>query len=390
MNHFGNPVGKTLIALSIGLLAACDKPAEEQQSATEQTPAATAEAPAKSAGGQLHVYNWSDYIAEDTLKNFTEASGIKVVYDVFDSNEVLEAKLLAGSSGYDVVVPSNPFLAKQIKAGVFQKLDKSKLSNWENLDKNLLKALEPSDPGNEYSIPYMWGTIGIGYNVDKVKAALGDGAPVDSWDLVFKPENIAKLKDCGVSFLDSPTEILPAALHYLGHPVDSQNADELKAAEDLFLSIRPSVAYFHSSKYISELASGDICVAIGYSGDLNQAISRATEAGNGVNLSYSIPKEGAGSFFDMLAIPADAKNVEQAHQFLNFLLQPEVMAEITNYVKFPNANAAATPLVDEEIRNDPGIYPSDEVLAKIYTFPDLPNKTLQQMNDSWVKIKTSR
>ena len=389
MKHFGNHLGKTLIILSLGLLAACDKPANEQQSAAEQTSQTTASAPA-AAGGQLHVYNWSDYIAEDTLKNFTQATGIKVVYDVFDSNEVLEAKLLAGSSGYDVVVPSNPFLAKQIKAGVFQKLDKSKLGNWDNLDKKLLKALEPSDPGNAYSIPYMWGTIGIGYNVDKVKAALGDGAPVDSWDLVFKAENIAKLKDCGVSFLDSPTEILPAAMHYLGHPSDSQDPEHLKAAEELFLSIRPSVAYFHSSKYISELSSGDICVAVGYSGDLNQSISRATEAGNGVNLRYSIPKEGAGSFFDMLAIPADAKNVEQAHQFLNYLLQPEVMAPITNYVKFPNANAASTPLVDEAIRNDPGIYPSDEVLAKIYTFPDLPSKTLQSMNDSWIKIKTSR
>lgn len=387
MKHFG----KTLIALSLGMLAACDKPAPEQQNATAQAPEeAAASTPAAASGQVLHVYNWSDYIAEDTLENFTKASGIKVVYDVFDSNEVLEAKLLAGSSGYDVVVPSNPFLAKQIKAGVFQKLDRSKLGNWDNLDKDLLKALEPSDPGNQYSIPYMWGTIGIGYNVDKVKAALGDGAPVDSWDLVFNPENMAKLKDCGVSFLDSPTEMLPAALHYLGHQPDSQNPDELKAAEALFLNIRPSVAYFHSSKYISELASGDICVAIGYSGDLNQSISRATEAGNGVNLRYVIPKEGAGSFFDMLAIPADAKNVEQAHQFLNYLLQPEVMAPITNYVKFPNANSASTPLVDEAIRNDPGIYPSADVLAKIYTFPDLPNETLQLMNDSWVKIKTER
>jgi len=218
----------------------------------------------------LHVYNWSDYIAEDTLANFEKETGIKVVYDVFDSNEVLEAKLLAGSSGYDVVVPSNPFLAKQIKAGVFQKLDKSKLPNWSNLDKDLLKALDPSDPGNQYSVPYMWGTIGIGYNVEKVKAVLGEDAPVDSWDLVFKPENMEKLKSCGVSFLDSPTEILPAALHYLGYAPDSSKADELKKAEELFLSIRPSVAYFHSSKYISDLANGNICVAIGYSGDIYQ------------------------------------------------------------------------------------------------------------------------
>ena len=204
--------------------------------------AAGVSAMAQADGKVLHVYNWSDYIAPDTLSKFEKQSGIKVVYDVFDSNEVLEAKLLAGSSGYDLVVPSNPFLAKQIKAGVFQKLDRSKLANWKNLDENLLKALEPSDPGNQYSIPYMWGTIGIGYNVDKVKAVLGDSAPVDSWDLVFKPENMAKLKECGVSFLDSPTEILPAALNYLGYSPTSEKPAELKKAEELFLSIRKDTA----------------------------------------------------------------------------------------------------------------------------------------------------
>ncbi|QLF95054.1 polyamine ABC transporter substrate-binding protein [Pseudomonas sp. ABC1] len=338
----------------------------------------------------LHVYNWSDYIAEDTLENFTKETGIKVVYDVFDSNEVLEAKLLAGASGYDIVVPSNPFLAKQIKAGVFQKLDRSKLSNWENLDKDLLKALEPSDPGNAYSIPYMWGTIGIGYNVDKVKAVLGENAPVDSWDLVFKPENIEKLKSCGVAFLDSPTEILPAALHYLGLPPDSGDSAELKKAEDLFMQIRPNVAYFHSSKYISDLANGNICVAIGYSGDIYQAKSRAEEAKNGVTVGYKIPKEGAGSFFDMLAIPADAKNVENAHVFLNYLLRPEVMAPIVDYVQFPSANAAATPLIDKSISSDPGIYPSQAVLQKLYTFPDLAAKTQRAITRSWTKIKSGR
>jgi putrescine transport system substrate-binding protein len=383
MNH----LGKTFLAVSLGLLAACDKPAEPQTPTTDSASTAPA---AKAPAQTLHVYNWSDYIADDTLENFTKQTGIKVVYDVFDSNEVLEAKLLAGSSGYDVVVPSNPFLAKQIKAGVFQKLDRSKLPNWNNLDQNLLTALEPSDPGNQYAVPYMWGTIGIGYNLDKVKAVLGDSAPVDSWDLVFKPENIEKLKGCGVTFLDSPTEILPAALHYLGLPHDSQKPEDIAAAEALFLKIRPSVAYFHSSKYISDLAGGDICVAIGYSGDLQQSISRAKEANNGVNLAYSIPKEGAGSFFDMLAIPADSKNVEGAHVFFNYLMQPEVMAAITDAVRFPNANSAATPLVSEDIRTDPGIYPPAEVLQKIYTFPDLPNKTLQLMNNSWSKIKTEK
>ncbi|MTZ13412.1 extracellular solute-binding protein [Pseudomonas sp. JL972] len=364
-----NPFAKTLLAMTLAGAVAGAAQAQEKV---------------------LHVYNWSDYIAEDTLENFTKETGIKVVYDVFDSNEVLEAKLLAGSSGYDVVVPSNPFLAKQIKAGVFQKLDKSKLSNWENLDKSLLKALDPSDPGNQYAIPYMWGTIGIGYNVDKVKAVLGDNAPVDSWDLVFKPENIEKLKACGVSFLDSPTEILPAALHYLDYAPDSGKADELKKAEELFMQIRPHVAYFHSSKYISDLANGESCVAIGYSGDIYQAKARAEEAKNGVNVGYKIPKEGAGSFFDMVAIPADAKNVENAHVFINYLMKPEVMASITDYVQFPNANAASTPLVAEAIRTDPGIYPSQEVLQKLYTFPDLDPKTQRAMTRSWTKIKSGR
>lgn len=361
-------VSKTLLAVSLAAAVAGNAVAEDKV---------------------LHVYNWSDYIAEDTLENFQKETGIKVVYDVFDSNETLEAKLLAGSSGYDIVVPSNPFLAKQIKAGVFQKLDKSKLPNWENLDKNLLHALDPSDPGSQYSIPYMWGTIGLGYNVDKVKAALGD-VPVNTWDIVFKPENIAKLKDCGVTFLDSPTEILPAALNYLGFKPDSTNPAELKKAEELFLSVRSSISYFHSSKYIGDLANGNICMAVGYSGDLYQSKSRAEEAKNGVNISYSIPKEGAGSFFDMLAIPADAKNVEEAHVFLNYLMKPEVMANISNYTQFPNGNAAATPLVDEALRNDPGIYPDAETMAKIYTFPDLPANAQRLMTRSWTKIKSGR
>ncbi len=268
----------------------------------------------------LHVYNWSDYIAPDTIANFEKESGIKVVYDVFDSNETLEAKLLAGKSGYDIVVPSNNFLAKQIKAGVYQELDKSKLSNYDNLNKSLLKAVSVSDPDNKHAFPYMWGSIGIGYNPEKVKAALGIDK-IESWDTLLKPENLAKLKSCGVSFLDSPTEMLPVALHYLGLPTDTQKKDDLKQAEDLFLKLRPSIAYFHSSKYISDLANGNICVAVGYSGDVQQAKSRAAEAGDKVKVSYDIPKEGAGSFYDMVAIPKDAENVDAAYKFMNYLLQ---------------------------------------------------------------------
>ncbi|MBO3276198.1 polyamine ABC transporter substrate-binding protein [Pseudomonas schmalbachii] len=338
----------------------------------------------------LHVYNWSDYIAPNTVEKFTKQTGIKVVYDVYDSNEVLEAKLLAGKSGYDIVVPSNSFLAKQIKAGVYQPLDRSKLANYKNLNPDLMKTLEISDPGNKYAIPYMWGTIGIGYNPDKVKAAFGDNAPVDSWDLVFKPENIEKLKQCGVSFLDSPTEMIPAALHYLGYKPDSNDPKELKAAEELFLKIRPYVTYFHSSKYISDIANGNICVAIGYSGDVYQAKSRAEEAKNNVTVKYNIPKEGAGTFFDMVAIPKDAENPEGALKWIDFLMQPEIMAEITNVVQFPNGNSAATPLVEKAISADPGVYPTEEVMKKLYAFPDLPAKTQRTMTRSWTKIKSGK
>jgi putrescine transport system substrate-binding protein len=332
----------------------------------------------------LHVYNWSDYIAPDT-------TGIKVVYDVYDSNETLEAKLLAGKSGYDIVVPSNNFLAKQIKANVYLPLDKSKLSNWKNLNTNLLKAVSVSDPDNAHAFPYLWGTIGIGYNPDKVKAALGADAPVNSWDLLFKPEYADKLKGCGISFLDSPTEMLPIALHYLGYPTDTQDKKQIDEAKALFLkNVRKNTAYFHSSKYISDLANGNICVAVGYSGDIFQAKARAEEAGGKVKVSYNIPKEGAGSFYDMVAIPKDAENVEGAYKFMNFLMQPEIMAEISNAVSYPNGNQAATPLVDEAIREDKGIYPPEDVQAKLYAISDLPAATQRIMTRAWTEIKSGK
>ena len=361
--------GKTLLALSVAGMMAGAVQADDKV---------------------LHVYNWSDYIAPDTVAKFEKESGIKVVYDVFDSNETLEAKLLAGKSGYDVVVPSNNFLAKQIKAGVYQELDKSKLPNWKNLDEDLLKAVgDASDQGNKHAFPYMWGSIGIGYNPAKVKAALGIDK-IDSWDIVFKPENIEKLKSCGVSFLDAPTEMIPAALHYLGKPTNSKDKADLKAAEDLFLKVRPSVAYFHSSKYISDLANGNICVAVGYSGDLEQSKTRAKEAGDKVKLAYTIPKEGAGTFYDMVAIPKDAENVDAAYKFMNYLLQPEVMAEITNAVRFPNGNKAATPMVDKDITSDPSIYPSAEVKKQLYAISDQDAATLRLITRSWTKIKSGK
>jgi putrescine transport system substrate-binding protein len=363
-----NKFGKTLLALSLAGATLGVAQAEEKV---------------------LHIYNWSDYIAEDTLENFQKETGIKVVYDVFDSNETLEAKLLSGRSGYDIVVPSNQFLAKQIKAGVFQKLDKSKLPNWKNLNPDLMKALDSSDPGNQYAFPYLWGTTGIGYNSEKVKAALGTDT-IDSWDVVFKPENMEKLKSCGVSMLDAPDEVYGAALHYLGLPPNPSNVEDVKKAEDLLMTVRPYITYFHSSKYISDLANGDICVALGWSGDIFQAQARAEEAKNNVPVGYTIPKEGAASFFDMMAIPADAKNVEAAHVFLNYILTPEVIAPISDYVAYPNGNSAATPLVSEEVRNNPGIYPTAEASKKLYTFTELSPKVQRAITRSWTKVKSGR
>jgi len=340
----------------------------------------------------LNVYNWSDYIGKDTLEKFHQQTKIKVNYDVFDSNETLEAKLMAGNSGYDVVVPSANFMAKQIKSGIYYQLDKSKIPNYQNLDPILLKMLEVNDPGNLYGVPYLWGTIGFAYNVEKVKAVLGDNAPVDSWDLVFKKENISKLKECGVTFLDSPTEILPTAFKFLGIKPDTvkPTKEEMQKTEELFLSLRPYISYFHSSKYISDLANGNICVAVGYSGDLYQAIERAKEAKSQFTLTYSLPKEGAGTFFDILGITKDAKNIDEAHAFINFVLNPTENAAIVNEVRFSSGNNQIRNLVDKELMEDPNIFPSQEVLANLYTFPDLPLSTVRTMNRSWAKIKTGQ
>ena len=335
----------------------------------------------------LHVYNWSDYIAPDTVEKFTKETGIKVVYDVFDSNETLEAKLLAGKSGYDIVVPSNNFLAKQIKAGVFQKLDKSKLPNWKHLDANLMKSLETADPGNQYAFPYLWGTTGIGYNPDKVKAALGVDT-IDSWETVFKPENMAKLKECGVSMLDAPQEIMAAALHYQGLNPNPTNPADVAKAEEVLMKVRPYITYFHSSKYISDLANGNICVAIGYSGDIYQAKARAEEANNGVTVDMRLPKEGAPIWFDMMAIPKDAKNIDEAHAFINFLLQPQVIAPISDFVGYPNPNKDATALVAESIRSNPNLYPTAEAMQKLYTLEPLPRAAERARTRAWSKIKT--
>lgn len=339
----------------------------------------------------LHVYNWSDYIAPDTLANFTKETGIKVVYDVFDSNEVLEGKLMAGSTGFDLVVPSASFLERQIGAGVFKPLDKSQLSNYKNLDPELLKLVARHDPDNKYAIPYMWATTGIGYNPDKVKAALGADAPVDSWDLMLKPENLEKLKSCGVAMLDAPAEIYATVLNYQGKdPNSTDAADYTGAATELLTKLRPNVRYFHSSQYINDLANGDICVAIGWAGDVMQAANRAKEAKNGVKVAYSIPKEGALAFFDVFAMPADAKNSAEAYQFLNYLMRPDVIANVSNHVYYANANKEATPLVNADVRDNPGIYPPADVRAKMFTLKVQSPKIDRVITRSWTKVKSGK
>ena len=334
----------------------------------------------------VSIYNWTDYIAPDTLAGFQSATGIKPVYDVFDSNETLEGKLLAGKTGYDIVVPSNHFLTRQVDAGVFLELDRSKLPNWKHMDPALLRLLEQNDPGNRHSVPYLWGTNGIGYNVEKVKAVLGTDK-IDSWATLFEPENIKKLSSCGVAFLDSADEMLPAMLNYLGLDPNSQDPKDYKKAEDKLLAIRPYVTYFHSSKYISDLANGNICVAFGFSGDVLQAANRAKEANNGIKIAYSIPKEGSNLWFDLIAIPADAKNPEQAHAFINYLLDPQVIAKVSDYVGYPNANADSKPFIEPETLNNPEVYPPQAVLDKLYISNAPSPKIMRLMTRSWSKVK---
>ena len=335
----------------------------------------------------VNVYNWSDYIDESILADFTKETGIKVVYDVFDSNDLLETKLLAGGSGYDVVVPTGPFLARQIQAGVFQKLDKGKLPNLKNMWPDIMDRLAKYDPGNEYAVNYMWGTTGIGYNVDKVKAALGD-VPVDSWDIIFKPENAEKLKACGIHMLDASDETFAIALNYLGKNPDSKEAADLEAAGEAYMKIRPYILSFNSSAYIDALANGDICVAVGWSGDILQAQARAAEANNGVKVEYVIPKEGTYMWFDNLAIPADAKNVEEAHAFIDYLMRPEVIAKASNYVQYANGNLASQPLLDEAVFKNTAVYPDPETVKKLFTISPYDPKAQRVLNRVWTQVKT--
>src|SRR6201993_3643431 len=338
----------------------------------------------------INFYNWSNYMAPGVLEDFTRETGIKVVYDTFDANETLETRLLAGKSGYDVVVPTAYFLQRQIKANVFQKLDKSRLPNLANAWPMVTAHLATYDPDNQYAANYMWGTTGIGYNVKTVEGILGAGAVIDSWDIVFKPENLAKFKDCGVHMLDSADDIFPAALSYLGLDPNSTKQADLEKAADLIGKIRPFVRKFHSSEYLSALATGEICLVVGWSGDIMQARSRAAEARNGITIGYAIPKEGAQMFFDNLSIPADAKNVNEAYELIDYLYRPEIAAKNSNFLSYANGNLASQKFIDPKILNDRNIYPDDATLAKLFVITARDPATQRIINRLWTRVKTGR
>ncbi|KZL04581.1 Putrescine-binding periplasmic protein precursor [Pseudovibrio axinellae] len=341
------------------------------------------------ADGTINVYNWSDYIDESVLKDFEAETGIKVNYDVFDSNEVLETKLLAGTTGYDIVVPTGSFLSRQIQAGVFQKLDKDALPNLKNMWSVVSQRTSIYDPGNAYSINYLWGTTGIGYNVEAAAKRL-DGKPVDSWDIIFNPEILAKFQDCGIHMLDAPTELFPAALNHLGLDPDSHDKADLDKAAELLKTIRPYIQKFHSSEYINALANGDICLAIGWSGDVFQARDRAAEADNGVTINYIIPKEGALMWFDQMAIPTDAANTKGAHLFLDYVMRPDVIAKASNYVVYANGNKASQAYLDAEVLEDAAVYPDADTMENLYVTTPYPLKIQRVVTRAWTSVKSGQ
>ena len=350
--------------------------------------AALALIPTGAVAEEVRVYNWSDYIDESLLAKFEEETGIDLIYDVFDSNEVLETKLLAGGSGYDVVVPSGTFLQRQIVAGAFQKLDPAKLPNLENMWDEINERVAKYDPGNQYAINYMWGTTGIGVNLGKVKEALGEDAPIDSLALIFDPANMEKLASCGVQVLDAPAEMIPAALQYMGEDPDSQDPDVIAKTEEVFLAVRPYIQKFNSSEYINALANGDICVAFGWSGDILQARDRAAEANNGVEIAYHAPTEGALMWFDNMAIPVDAPNPDGAHKFLNFIMDPQNMAAASNYVYYANGNKASQEFLVEDVIGDTAIYPDEATLENLYTTTPYDSKVQRVVTGLWTKVKS--
>lgn len=373
----------TGLAVVAAILAACgSKPAEAPKA--DGAPAIDTD-----AEKVLNVYNWSDYIEPTVIESFEKDTGIKVNYEVMDSNELLETKLLAGRTGYDVVAPSASFLARQIKANIYQKLDKSKLPNLKNMDPDITKRLEVFDPGNEHAVNYMWGTSGVGYNEGKIKEAMPD-APVDSFAMFWDPKVAQKFAKCGISVLDAPSEVVGTVLIYLGKDANSENPEDLKAAEKVLMSVRPYIRLINSSKYIEDLANGEICLALGWSGDVLQASTRATEAGKGITIKYNIPKEGAVMFFDNFAIPADASHVKNAHLFIDYMSRADVAAKNSNFLSYANSNAASWPSVTPAIKNNPNIFPTPEMMPKLV--PDLPESAefTRELTRTWTRFRTGK
>ena len=369
------------------LLIACGK----KEEAPPKVDAAAPPAPVIDTDAEkvVNVYNWSDYIEPKVLEEFEAETGVHINYEVMDNNALLETKLRAGRSGYDVVVPSASYLARQIKSNIYQKLDKSKLDNLKNLDPDITKRLEVFDPGNEHAVNYMWGTSGVAYNEGLIKAAMPD-APVDSFAMFWDPKVVSKFAKCGVSILDEPGEVLGTVLMYLGKDPNSESPEDLKAAEKVLLSVRPYVRLINSSKYIEDLANGEICLALGWSGDTLQARDRADEAGKGLTIKYNIPKEGAVMFFDNMAIPADAVHVKNAHLFINYMLRSDVAAKNSNFISFANSNAASWPLISAEVKGNPGIFPTAEMMPKLV--PDLPESAefTKQLTRTWTRFRTGK
>lgn len=345
--------------------------------------------PAQNDEKVLNVFNWSDYIQPQVITDFEKETGIHVNYDVFDSNEILETKLLTGHTNYDIVVPSGAFLERQLQAEIYQKLDKSLLPNLRNVDPAVARDEALYDPGNQYSVDYMWITSGVGYNAAEIKRRMAD-APVDSWRMVFDPAVVAKFADCGVSILDAPSEVVATVLLHIGRNPNSNSPEDLKAAEQVLKSVRPYIRYIDSSRYIDNLANGEICLVMGWSGDIKQAHDRAKEAGKGIDILYSIPREGAIVNYDVIAIPADAPHVKNAHLFIDYLLRPEVAAQNSNLIKYANAVAADLQPLDPSVRNDPGVFPPAEVRARLTPERPRPAEYQRLLTRMWTRVKTGK
>ena len=371
--------GAPLLAVLLSAVSpGCSRPGAQQPDA------------ATAAERVVNVDNWSDYIQPAVIADFEKEYGIHVNYDVFDSNEILETKLLTGHTNYDVVVPSGAFLERQIQADIYRKLDKSLLPNLKNIDPDVARAVALYDPGNQYSVDYTWITSGVGYNSAEVRERLPD-APVDSWRMLFDPAIVSRFQDCGVSILDAPSEVVGTVLLLLGRNPNSNSVEDLKLAEKALHAMRPYVRYVDSSRYIDNLANGDVCLAMGWSGDIKQAHDRAKEAGKGVDLAYNIPMEGAIANYDVLAIPADAPHVRNAHLFINYLLRPDVAARNSNLIKYANAlSPDLQPLLEQAVRDDPGVYPLPAVRARLTPERARPADYQRLLTRMWTRFKTGK